>query len=59
MVGQLSSSIIAIAWKEALSSMYFRFYFVFQMETKGIETTKNNAGPAASQETQVFKPKSG
>ncbi|KAI6071309.1 Heat shock factor protein 2 isoform X2 [Aix galericulata] len=28
------------------------------METKGIETTKNNAGPAASQETQVFKPKS-
>uniref|UniRef100_A0A8C0ANY2 Heat shock transcription factor 2 n=1 Tax=Buteo japonicus TaxID=224669 RepID=A0A8C0ANY2_9AVES len=29
-----------------------------KMETKGIETTKNNAGPAASQETQVFKPKS-
>ncbi|KAM6138539.1 heat shock factor protein 2 isoform 2-T2 [Phoenicopterus ruber ruber] len=28
------------------------------METKGIETTKNNAGPAASQETQVSKPKS-
>ncbi|XP_069661249.1 heat shock factor protein 2 isoform X2 [Haliaeetus albicilla] len=28
------------------------------METKGIETTKNSAGPAASQETQVFKPKS-
>nr|XP_009498968.1 PREDICTED: heat shock factor protein 2-like [Phalacrocorax carbo] len=29
-----------------------------KMETKGIETTKNNAGPAASQETQVSKPKS-
>ncbi|NXW92814.1 HSF2 protein, partial [Alopecoenas beccarii] len=28
-----------------------------KMETKGIET-KNNAGPAASQETQVSKPKS-
>ncbi|KAM9261022.1 heat shock factor protein 2 isoform 2-T2 [Cariama cristata] len=28
------------------------------METKGIETTKSNAGPAASQETQVSKPKS-
>lgn len=28
------------------------------METKGIETTKNNAGPAASQETQASKPKS-
>ncbi|XP_028940803.1 heat shock factor protein 2 isoform X2 [Antrostomus carolinensis] len=28
------------------------------METKGIETTKNNAGPAASQETQVSKPRS-
>ncbi|KAM6405008.1 heat shock factor protein 2 isoform 2-T2 [Pluvialis apricaria] len=28
------------------------------VETKGIETTKNNAGPAASQETQVSKPKS-
>ncbi|XP_054678826.1 heat shock factor protein 2 isoform X2 [Grus americana] len=28
------------------------------MEAKGIETTKNNAGPAASQETQVSKPKS-
>ncbi|XP_042743752.1 heat shock factor protein 2 isoform X1 [Lagopus leucura] len=31
---------------------------LFDMETKGIETTKNNAGPAASQETQVSKPKS-
>nr|P38530.1 RecName: Full=Heat shock factor protein 2; Short=HSF 2; AltName: Full=HSF 3B; AltName: Full=HSTF 3B; AltName: Full=Heat shock transcription factor 2; Short=HSTF 2 [Gallus gallus]AFP54344.1 heat shock transcription factor 2 [Gallus gallus] len=29
-----------------------------KMETKGIETTKSNAGPAASQETQVSKPKS-
>lgn len=29
------------------------------METKGIETTKSNAGPEASQETQVSKPKSG
>ncbi|NXO58699.1 HSF2 protein, partial [Aramus guarauna] len=29
-----------------------------KMEAKGIETTKNNAGPAASQETQVSKPKS-
>ncbi|OXB55980.1 hypothetical protein ASZ78_003203 [Callipepla squamata] len=29
-----------------------------KMETKGIETTKNNAGPDASQETQVSKPKS-
>ncbi|XP_029856639.1 heat shock factor protein 2 [Aquila chrysaetos chrysaetos] len=29
-----------------------------KMETKGIETTKNNADPASSQETQVFKPKS-
>ncbi|XP_061234256.1 heat shock factor protein 2 [Neopsephotus bourkii] len=29
-----------------------------EMETKEIETTKNNAGPAASQETQVSKPKS-
>ncbi|KAM6280612.1 heat shock factor protein 2 isoform 2-T2 [Porphyrio hochstetteri] len=28
------------------------------VETKGIETTKNSAGPAASQETQVSKPKS-
>ncbi|KAM6355466.1 heat shock factor protein 2 isoform 2-T2 [Podargus strigoides] len=28
------------------------------METKEIETTKNNAGPAASQETQVSKPRS-
>lgn len=31
---------------------------LFDMETKGIETTKSNAGPAASQETQVSKPKS-
>ncbi|NXD76672.1 HSF2 protein, partial [Halcyon senegalensis] len=29
-----------------------------KVETKGIETTKNNAGPEASQETQVSKPKS-
>ncbi|NXX11571.1 HSF2 protein, partial [Podargus strigoides] len=29
-----------------------------KMETKEIETTKNNAGPAASQETQVSKPRS-
>ncbi|NWH75370.1 HSF2 protein, partial [Piaya cayana] len=29
-----------------------------KVETKGIETTKNNDGPAASQETQVSKPKS-
>uniref|UniRef100_A0A8V5GP19 Uncharacterized protein n=1 Tax=Melopsittacus undulatus TaxID=13146 RepID=A0A8V5GP19_MELUD len=29
-----------------------------EMETKGIETTKNNAGPEASHETQVSKPKS-
>uniref|UniRef100_A0A8C4U7I4 Heat shock transcription factor 2 n=1 Tax=Falco tinnunculus TaxID=100819 RepID=A0A8C4U7I4_FALTI len=29
-----------------------------KMEAKGIETTKNNAGAAASQETQVSKPKS-
>ncbi|XP_040453063.1 heat shock factor protein 2 isoform X2 [Falco naumanni] len=28
------------------------------MEAKGIETTKNNAGAAASQETQVSRPKS-
>lgn len=29
------------------------------METKEIETTKNNADPVASHETQVSKPKSG
>ncbi|XP_057265585.1 heat shock factor protein 2 isoform X2 [Pezoporus wallicus] len=29
-----------------------------EMETKEIETTKNNAGPTASHETQVSKPKS-
>ncbi|XP_008934616.1 PREDICTED: heat shock factor protein 2 [Merops nubicus] len=29
-----------------------------KMETKGIETTRNNTGPEASQETQVSKPKS-
>ncbi|NWR77678.1 HSF2 protein, partial [Centropus unirufus] len=29
-----------------------------KVETKGIETTKNNDGPEASQETQVSKPKS-
>ncbi|XP_068260026.1 heat shock factor protein 2 isoform X2 [Nyctibius grandis] len=29
---------------------------LIDMETKGIETTKNNAGPAASQETQASKP---
>uniref|UniRef100_A0A672TKG0 Heat shock transcription factor 2 n=2 Tax=Strigops habroptila TaxID=2489341 RepID=A0A672TKG0_STRHB len=29
-----------------------------KMETKEIETTKNNAGPTASHETQVSKPKS-
>ncbi|XP_065590440.1 heat shock factor protein 2 isoform X1 [Cyrtonyx montezumae] len=31
---------------------------LFDMETKGIETTKNNAGPDALQETEVSKPKS-
>ncbi|XP_054249065.1 heat shock factor protein 2 [Indicator indicator] len=29
-----------------------------KMETKGLETTKNNAGPEASQETELSKPKS-
>lgn len=52
-VGQLCSSGIVKGFKHVV------FCFHFQMEAKGIETTKNNAGPAASQETQVSKPKSG
>lgn len=57
-VGQLFSSGIGTGFKFYLKSI-LRVCFCSQVETKGKETNKNNAGPAASQETQGTKPRAG